>query len=247
MLFSYRAHVYHLYVEAIAKAAKAAMAHAACVAAYDLKSESPQEFEQAHAEWEARFSDLDSHLKTLYETVPESLMDGTALARHMFFCRKYIKERHPRSVGNDPISILERDIPSVMRAFDNWYEAQSNLDRRFADRLEPFASITHVNSAVREAWVVFKTRCVHQFGLSAELDGERLITKLFGTGGVVRGVLDDAECEGYMNLLRGLYLVSRNPLAHNDLDPNPAVADAVLTLISHTLARLEEDHAAGSA
>jgi len=99
----------------------------------------------------------------------------------------------------------------------------------------------HVNSAVREAGAVFKTRCVEAFDLSPDLDGWKLTEQLFGDDGVMTDRMSRPERQGYGHLLKGLYALTRNPMAHNDAPPNPAEADAVMTLVSQALRRLEEE------
>lgn len=58
-------------------------------------------------------------------------------------------------------------------------------------------------------------------------------------GGTPRGVLPNETREGYLNLFKGLYTLSRNVTIHNDHAPNPLEAEAVLAMIGVALAKIE--------
>lgn len=162
------------------------------------------------------------------------------LKRHLGFIEYYLKRSDPESCAHDPIDILRSDLPGILSRFDAWYASQSALDNELSTRLMPFMTTGQLNAAVREAWAIFKTRMVKQFELADELDGQSLVTALFSSNGATARLLPDKEREGYMNLFKGLYALSRNPTAHNDATPDPAKVDAVITLISSTLAEIEE-------
>ena len=104
----------------------------------------------------------------------------------------------------------------------------------------PFIELGQLDAAVRAAWPIFKTRMVDRFGISGEIDGHKLVVEVFGSDGATAGLLPAKEREGYLNLFKGLYALSRNPLSHNDICPNPAEAEAALLLISATLTKVEK-------
>ena len=131
-------------------------------------------------------------------------------------------------------------MPDLLLRFDHWYAHQSPVDSQLGDRLESFIRSGELNAAVREAWVIFKTRVVKLFDIPDSLDGHRLADQVFGAGGATDGMLPDGEREGYLNLFKGLYTLSRNPVAHNDIDPSPRDIDAVLSLINSALGRMNQ-------
>ena len=104
----------------------------------------------------------------------------------------------------------------------------------------PFIESGQMDAAVRAAWPIFKTRMVDRFGISEEIDGHRLVVEVFGSDGATAGLLPAKEREGYLNLFKGLYALSRNPLSHNDMRANPAEVEAALLLISTTLTMVEQ-------
>ena len=75
----------------------------------------------------------------------------------------------------------------------------------------PYIESGQLNVAVREAWPIFKTRMVERLGISREIDGHNLANAIFGSDGAMAGLLSDKEREGYLNLFKGLYALSRNP------------------------------------
>ena len=81
---------------------------------------------------------------------------------------------------------------------------------------------------------------VETFGLSDDLDGFKLIGNLFGSDGATVNLLPDGEREGYLNLFKGLYTLSRNPVAHGDVPENPEESIAILALINSAIVRIED-------
>ena len=140
----------------------------------------------------------------------------------------------------DPIDIVRSDIPGVLKQFNEWYASQSDLDQDLSVRLMPFIESGQLDAAVRAAWPIFKTRMVEWSGISGEIDGQKLVVAIFGPPGATAGQLPDEKREGYLNLFKGLYALSRNPLSHNDIRPNNAEAEAAFLLISTTLTKVEK-------
>lgn len=251
-MFSYRARVYDLYHVAHRRAVQLVLRHADCpprprrsqFTDAEIPEAEQQAFDEGLLAVEEAFRELEQAIENLRAVLPDEAKNAGSLGRHLMFTRYNLRKRSPDGCAHDADDILHRDLPLLLERFNDWYQAQSRLDLELLRRLEAFTQLAHVNSAVREGWAAFKTRCVESLDLSQEIDGERLAVQLFGNNGVLRGSLSDRDCEAYLNLLRGLYAVSRNPVAHNDAVPNPAVADAVLTLLSYVLARLEDERSA---
>lgn len=162
-----------------------------------------------------------------------------SLRRHLNWIDRRLDENAPLLCAHDPIDIVRSDIPGVLKQFDKWYASQSVLDQDLSDRLMPFIESGQLNAAVREAWPIFKTRMVERFGLSREIDGSKLVVAIFGPDGTTARLLPGPEREGYLNLFKGLYALSRNPPSHNDIRPNPAEVEAAILLISTTLTKVE--------
>lgn len=245
---SYRIQVYDLYHAAHRKAVQLVLSHTECpprprrprFTAVEIPEDEQRAFDKGLRAVEDAFGELQQAIEDFRAVLPKEVGHAGDLGRHLGFTRYYLDEKSPDNCAHDADDILHRDLPLVLERFDAWYETQSRLDPELLQRLEAFTQLTHVNSAVREGWAAFKTRSVGGFDLSEDIDGEKLAVQLFGSKGVLRGSLSDKDCEAYLYLLRGLYAVSRNPVVHNDVTPNPAVADAVLTLLSYILARLED-------
>lgn len=253
-MYSYRSRVYDLYHAAHGKAVQLVLSHADCpprprrprFTAVEIPEAEQQAFDEGLRAVEEAFGELENAIEDLHAVLPEDVQYAGSLGRHLMFTRYYLDRKSPDGCAHDADDILHRDLPLLLERFDDWYQTQSRLDLELLRRLEAFTQSAHVNSAVREGWAAFKTRSVESLGLSEDVDGARLAVKLFGSQGVLRASLGNKECEAYLNLLRGLYAVSRNPVVHNDAAPNPAVADAVLTLLSYVLARMEDAHSAAN-
>ena len=161
------------------------------------------------------------------------------LIRHLGFIDYYLDMSQAENCTQDPVDILQRDLPQRLQSFNEWYEQRSSNDASFVARVNRLHARGQTNAAVREAWAIFKTRMVKAFNLPTDLDGERLAVKLFGPDGATASILDSEVREGYLNLFKGLYALSRNPTTHNDVLPDPQKAEAVLALISSALSEIE--------
>ena len=234
-MHSYRAHVYDLYVTAVGKAASVAVAYAGCQQ-HDPKSE---EFQDTLAELNALRGELERAVDSLGHAFPNDVEWLNGVKSHIAWGGYWIDERHDlRGWGNDPETIVKHDLPAAMAAFNTWYETASQIDGDYTERLRAFGSGAHINSTNREAWAIFKTRATQTFDLSDDLDGYKLVDRLFGDEQPAASTLTVKERRGYRKLMKGLYTLYRNPITHNDPVPNPAVTDAVTTLIGICLARI---------
>ena len=232
---SYRAHVYDLYAAALAKAAVVLVAYKECIRHRSECAESPEAFEDLRE----RFSDLQTAVEALFAVVPAEVVAAGNLQRHMHFGNVYINlHGSPSGWGVDARLILEHDLPAVLDAFNGWYETASEVDPELATRLSTFDSASHINSATREAWAIFKTRMTKAHGLPGNVDGHELVERLFGGDAPAVSSLPERERQGYCNLFKGLYTLYRNPITHNDQEPNPAATDAVIALIGICLSRI---------
>ena len=232
---SYRAHVYDLYATALAKAAVVLVAYKECIR---HRSECA-EFPESLNELRTRFSDLQTAVEALFAAVPAEVAIAGNLQRHMYFGNLYINAQgSPGGWGVDAQLVLEHDLPAVLNAFSGWYETASGVDPELMTRLRPFNSASHINSAEREAWTIFKTRMTEAYDLPGNVDGHELVERLFGGNDPAVSFLSESERRGYHNLFKGLYTLHRNQIAHNDQGPNPAATDAVIALIGIYLSRI---------
>ena len=86
----------------------------------------------------------------------------------------------------------------------------------------------------------FKTRMVEAFSLPENLDGTQLFNAMFSDRGRTAGILPNSEFEAYLNLFKGLYVLNRNPVGHNDVEPNPEEFEAVLSMNYSALVRMDK-------
>lgn len=234
-MYSYHAHVHTLYSVALSKAAAVLVASERCSQHHPKSAEFPD----ALGELRARFGDLQVAVDALFAVVPDEVATVGELKRHMHFGNVYINIKdQPGGWGSDAQLVLERDLPAILHAFNDWYATASGVDPELVERLRPFNGVSHINSASREAWAIFKTRLIEAFNLPANLDGHELVERLFDGDNPVATTLSKKERPRYSNLLKGLYSLNRNLLAHNDAHPNPAETDAVIALLGIYLSRI---------
>ncbi len=250
-MLTYRAHVYSLAMAASAEATRLAVALSKCVGDQQVAADARSVF-AAHLPGLTNQTILlrgavDEFKSALPPEVKSQVEQHTHLERHLWFINHYLQVSAPGSCAHDPVDIVSIDMPKALGMFEEWYNVNSPSDQALNSRLEPHVSNGQLNAAVREAWAIFKTRMVEMFNLPAGTDGDSLAGRLFGGGSVTTQFLDAHEREGYLHLFKGLYALSRNPVAHNDVPPNPEETEAVLALVSSALTRIEAAHKAAVA
>ncbi len=177
---------------------------------------------------------MDSLLEVLPPEVKPAAGD---LRRHLAWMDHWLMKNAPQDCWGDVIDILERDLPKVLQAFDEWIMARASHDRDFEARVQPLMLAGRFDSALRDGWAYFKTGLVSLFDLPTSLDGSELAKAVFGDHGVLRGILPDDERVGYWDLVRALYGLNRNLVQHNLVDIDIREAEIVLALQSLILGR----------
>ena len=248
-MLAYRAHVYALAMAVSAEATTLALSLGECVAAQQVASDRRAIAEEYLPDLRSNESSLRAAIDRLYEALPSEarseIIGATHLMRHLSWIKYRLDQGLPGACQGDPIDILKLDLPEVLKRFEKWYERKSPTDSTLGDRVQPHIAAGRLRTALRDAWPLFKTRMVGMFNLSDDLDGERLVGKLFGSSGATVDLLPNDEREGYLNLFKGLYAVSRNRVAHGDVPENPEESGAILALINSALVRIEAARHAG--
>ena len=242
-MLAYRAHVYALAMTVSAEATMLALSLGDCVTAQEVAGDRRAIAEKFLPDLRSNESSLRAAIDKLREALPSEarseILGATNLMRHLGWIKHWLDRGIPGSCQGDPIDILKLDLPEVLTGFENWYERQSPTDSTLGDRVQTHIAAGQFRTALRDAWPLFKTSMVEAFDLSDDLDGDRLVGKLFGSSGATVDILPNDEREGYLNLFKGLYAISRNPVAHGDVPENPEESSAILALINSALVRIE--------
>ena len=241
-MISYRLYVYRLAMRVSAEATALALAMADCVT-HSHSDDYKERVRDSLPDLLKGAASLREAIDELIAALPDDVVDGEieneGLLRHMYWIEYRLGRGLPGACAQDTIDIASSDLNYVLDRFERWYLDRSAVDGELTDRLESFIANGELNAATREAWVIFKTRMVSTFGLPNDLDGHSLAEKLFGSKGVTAQLLHDQDRQGLLHLFKGLYTLSRNPVVHNDVEPDPYEAEAVLALISTTIAKLD--------
>ena len=89
------------------------------------------------------------------------------------------------------------------------------MDYRLKKTVEALILGKHYDSAIRQAFVFFKTTICRKFDLDQELDGERLTNLLFGGRSTYFPNLSTGLRQSYRDLFAGIFGVLRNSYMHN--------------------------------
>ena len=233
-MLTHRSYVYSLAMSASANAIELALFLA------DHVSDEGTRPHRLHGEARILDDSINQLLSALPQPIRERSEHANMLMRHMWFIHHWLEQDQPGRCVGDPIEIVNNDLPGVLQHYDEWNNQQSFGVSELSSRIEPFIKTGQLNAALREAWAVFKTRMVLTFRLSDTLDGHNLAEVLFGPEGAAAEVFEEGERQGYLNLLKGLYTLYRNPVSHNDIENNPQEVDSVLTLLDAILSRVGE-------
>ena len=233
-MLTYSSHVYGLAIAASGKASSFALLLGSHLSGGNVSLASLQR----------EASGLDAAVESLLSALPGGLRQSaeghTGLLRHLKFIHYYLDKEQPGNCSSDPRNIIEADLPRVLEIFDEWQEGQSPEVGNFASRIERHIRSGQHDTALREAWPIFKSHVVTTLKLPIDLDGHKLAEAVFGPEGATAEVFGEGERLGYLNLLKGLYTLYRNPIAHNDIQTKPQEVDSVLILLNAILARVGE-------
>lgn len=236
-MLGYRAHVFDRYLSAI----NASLDLRRALSAWTVVSHSGDEIAVEIEQLKLLAQSVRSAVSALRDSLPEELADRTRrgdLDRHLSWLDYWLAEKKPQSCQGDAIDLTERDIPSIWRLFEEWLKNNSKSDDEFVRKVGRLHHIGESDSALRKAWVVFKTRMVAAYNLDSKLDGRELIDAVFGQGGPLASVLPRNELDAYASLFRALYALNRNEAFHNDIPADPLETEGLLLLLSSILARL---------
>jgi len=238
-MFGYRLHVHQRYLDAWNAASELSLSFDDALRSDDPKSAVPA--------LSAAVDGLRVKIDALSAALPHDLRERPSdFSRHLHFLKYYLDSNAPQDCRSDIVDITQRDLPGYWERFAAWYSSHSLSDTEFQSRVSHLLESGDMASALRLAWPIFKTRVTRAFGLDDAVDGDALAVAVFGPNGQARKLFDGATCEGYMNLLKGLYAINRNPISHNDSTPDQQEAEGVLMLLNSTLARIEQARGAAA-
>ena len=248
-MLSYRLHIYRLAMTVSGDATQLAFALAPYQNWHNYSEDVKKEMlDKDMPDLHMQVESLVSSVEELKNSLPADFdfkPHAYKLIRHLSWIRRRINEGSPALCTADPIDIVSRDIFDLLDKFEAWYKGKSLEDADLANRVNSFIARGEHNAAVREAWAMFKTRMVNRYGISDKLDGHKLAEELFSSEGVAFSHLTENEGQGYLNLFKGLYTLSRNPVAHNDLPTDPEFVEATMRLINSAIVRIESTSPVG--
>jgi len=197
-------------------------------------------------------ANLADSCRRLKAVLPSTITTPSAgpwskLQQHLHFMNVRLDQGSAAACKQDIEDICESDLPAIEADFYRLFTDQANWDRELAKEVSIPLAEGRLASAVRDAFVILKSRLVHKFGaLEApgrpsleSLDGSALVNRIFGSKDPLASTLDEAEREAMRNLLAGLYGTFRNHYAHNQPDASWHEVDAILSMINTMLKRVD--------
>ena len=117
-----------------------------------------------------------------------------------------------------------------------------HLDYSLRQRTESLLNNGELDSAIRKALVILKTRVCTHLGVSMEIDGDKLVNHVFGPTSQFMPKLTSSEREAYRCLFAAMYGLLRNRFMHRDLTANYLEVDAVFSNVNLFLKLIGDFH-----
>ena len=209
--------------------------------AYEKALELMNVFEDATIEeLKALKASLEDEVEKFLNVSGLDLEDCGSLGRHLHFMSYYFDRDKRKGAESDVRDIVFHDLPSGLRTLISNKNMVSHFDQKLKDGVFPLIQGNHYDSAIRKAFVILTDRLRRAFGIEEELDGDTLINRVFGQGGIIPIALDESKKQSYRNFISGFYGVYRNKFAHNDVEPTLAEVKSILEMINNIILEIEE-------
>ncbi len=188
---------------------------------------------------------LDSkNLKQIYdslnEMLPAEIRETGYCGQHIAYMVYHLERDSIERCRGDIDNICKLDIKYIEDAFRRWHAKQDHYDKELTLGVSSLVLRHELDSAVRKAFVILKTRLMKHFNAPDNLDGAELVNHIFGKKGSPGLPIDDSKKQAFRDLLAGLYGVFRHNYAHNDSNPSWGETEAVLSMINFILKRLNQ-------
>jgi len=162
-----------------------------------------------------------------------------SLGRHLNFLKYYLERNEKESCSADIKDIVFHDLPATLRSIISEANEIQHLDEKLRESVQPLLDGGHYDSAIRKTFVILTERLRRSFGIEEQTDGEDLINFVFGKGGKIPIVLDEANKQALRNLISGFYGVYRNRYAHNNEEAEFGDAKAIIETANQILREIE--------
>lgn len=184
---------------------------------------------------------LDKRLEYLFSILPDGVNTGNT-GRHVFWMIKRLNEGQPKKCETDIYDIVKHDLPLIANNFKEWANDLQYVDADLRGEIATLIKTNQFDSAIRKAFVIFKTRLCDKFGLDHSLDGESLVNRIFGEQSPYLADLPPKQKKAYRNYYSGLFSLMRNRYAHEHVDATLSELDMAISSINYGLKLIDDFH-----
>ena len=215
-------------------------------ALYDKALDIFNVFEAADiAELQRQREELHTQVERFLNVSGLDWSDCRNLSRHLHFLKYWLDREDKQGCFSDVKDIVFNDLPTTLKNLVKSTPQDSHFDQSLRDAVLPLVQGGHYDSAIRKAFIVLSDRLRRAFGVVDEhVDGEALANMVFGKGGKIPVVLDEAKKQCYRNLISGFYGVYRNKFAHHDVATSLSEVKAILEMVNNIIIEIEKISAA---
>ena len=182
---------------------------------------------------------LDKRLEYLFSILPDGIDTGYT-ERHVNFMKHFLQKDQPDRCEGDIWDIVKSDLPGIKKSFKRWANDLQYVDADLRKEISTLVKTNQFDSAIRKAFVIFKTRLCDKFGLDHSLDGESLVNRIFGEQSPYLTDLPPKQKKAYRNYYSGLFGLMRNRYAHEHVDATLSELDMAISSINYGLKMIDD-------
>ena len=184
---------------------------------------------------------LEKRMEYLFSILPDGVSTGNT-KRHISFMKKFLIENQPNRCKQDIKEIIKYDLPAISQRIRDWANGLQYIDADLRKEIATLIKTNQFDSAIRKAFVVFKSRLCKRFDIEESIDGYDLVNRVFGASSPFFPDMPKKQRQAYRDLFAGLFGLSRNRYAHNNVAATLSELDMVVSSINYCLKLIDDFH-----
>ncbi len=184
---------------------------------------------------------LEKRIEYLFSILPDDVQTGHTM-RHIHFMKHFLEKDQQERCKQDIRDIIKFDLPEISNNVREWANGLQYVDADLRKEIATLIKTNQFDSAIRKAFVVFKARLCQKFDIDSSIDGTDLINRIFGTNSTFFPDMPKKQKQAYRDLFAGLFGLSRNRYAHDNVEATLSELDMVISSINYCLKLIDDFH-----
>lgn len=193
-----------------------------------------------HEDVELILSAIEGDFSRLKKLLPPLKTDRIdAVARHIHFVRKGLREGNEGWVQGNASDIKKVDVPELRKKIQDYFQGFHFLPQELRAEVVPLLEAGEFDSAVRKAFLVLKEKAVKRHRMPKAHDGQDMASFLFSSTGVIKVHADEKRRKAFHDFASGFFRFFRNEFMHELGAGERASSQCALVVIAFMLERME--------